>query len=184
MLGRKSLAATALAVCCGSSVLGVPRAQAEPAAPVAAPAGPKEGALIARLQITRIGLKTEVREGVGESVLRRAVGRYPGTALPGRDGNTALFGHRTTWHRPFHKLDRIRRGDPIVLRAGGTSYVYKASGKRVIEPDDRRVLEPVPFKRGSAPDGGYITLITCTPKGSDRYRLVVVGKLHQKKRIR
>ncbi|TDC78838.1 class E sortase [Actinomadura sp. 7K507] len=187
MLGRKSFAAAALAVCCGSSLLGVPQAQARTAvsaAPAEAPAGREEGTLIARLSIPRIGLKAEVREGVGGSVLRRAVGHYPGTALPGQKGNTALFGHRTTWHRPFYKLDKMRRGDRIVLRAGRTSYVYKASSKRVIEPDDKRVLEPVPFKRNSAPDGRYVTLITCTPKGSDRYRLVVVGRLHHKKRIR
>lgn len=193
MFDRKSLAAAALAVCCGLPVVGVPQARAErpiqeetAAAPAsaAAPARPKKGAVIARIRIKRMGLNVKVREGVGDRVLRRAVGHYPGTALPGHEGNTALFGHRTTYLGPFNQLDKVRRGDRIVLRAGRTAYVYKARSMHVIKPRDRSVLEPVPFKRRSAPDGEYVTLITCTPKGSDRRRLVVVGTLHHKKRIR
>ncbi|XRQ10215.1 class E sortase [Actinomadura welshii] len=186
MLDRKSLAAAFLAACCAFPALGVPQAHAATAQArtAATPAAPKKGAVIGRLRIKRMGLKAKVREGVGERVLRHAVGHYPGTALPDREGNTVLLGHRTTWLRPFNKLDKVRRGDRIVLRIGRTAYVYTARSTHVIKPRDRRVLEPVPFKRRSAPDGRYITLITCTPKGSDRYRLVVVGTLHHTKRIR
>lgn len=185
MLDRKSLAAAALAVCCGLPVTGVPQARAEPVAASAAVARPKKGAVIAQIRIKRMGLKADVREGVGERVLRRGVAHYPGTALPGHEGNTVLLGHRTTWLRPFNKLDRMRRGDRVVLRAGGKSYVYRVRSKHVIKPRDRRALEPVPFKRRSAPDGQYVTLITCTPKGSDRRRLVVVAKRDQaSKRVR
>lgn len=179
MPGRKSVPAAVLAACCALSVVGVPQAQARTAS-----ARPKKGAVIAQIRIKRIGLKAKVREGVGKSVLRHAVGHYPGTALPGHEGNTALLGHRTTWLHPFNRLDELRRGDRIVLRAGRTAYVYTARSKRVIKPRDRRALEPVPFKPRSAPDGEYVTLVTCTPKGSDRYRLVVVGKLHHTRRIR
>lgn len=176
MPDRKSLAAAALTVCCGLPVAGVPQARAEPVSASAAAARPKKGAVIAQIRIKRMGLKADVREGVGERVLRRGVGHYPGTALPGHEGNTVLLGHRTTWLRPFNKLDRMRRGDRVVLRAGRKSYVYRVRSKHVIKPRDRRALEPVPFKRRSAPDGQYVTLITCTPKGSDRRRLVVVAK--------
>ncbi|MFB4308264.1 class E sortase [Actinomadura sp. GTD37] len=180
MLDRKSLGAVAVAALCCAPVLGVPQARAETlvrAAPAAAVARPRTGALIGKIRIRRMGLKADVREGVGQAVLRRAAGHYPRTGLPGRDGNTVLLGHRTTWLHPFNKLDRMRRGDRIVLRVGRKTYVYRVRIKRVIKPADRRALEPVPFKRRSAPDGQYVTLITCTPKGSDRRRLVVVGKL-------
>ena len=72
----------------------------------------------------------------------------------------------------------------LVLRIGRTTYTYRARIKRVIDPRDRRALEPVPFKARSAPNGQWITLITCTPKGSDRHRLVVVGKLYRTSRKR
>lgn len=186
MLDRRSLGAVAVAASCCAPVLGVvPQARAR--VPVHAQAQavraarPETGALIGKIRIKRMGLTANVREGVGQAVLRRAVGHYPGTGLPGRDGNTVLLGHRTTYLHPFNKLDRMRRGDRIVLRIGRKTYVYRVRTKRVIEPADRRALEPVPFKRRSAPNGQYVTLITCTPKGSDRRRLVVVGKLQRKR---
>ncbi|NVI86619.1 class E sortase [Actinomadura sp. BRA 177] len=178
MLNRKSLGAAAVAAVCCAPVLSVPQAQA---APAVVSARPKTGARIGQIRIKRMHLKADVRQGVGQAVLRRAVGHYLGTGLPGRDGNTVLLGHRTTWLHPFNKLDRMRRGDRIVLRVGRKTYVYRVSVKRVIKPRDRRALEPVPFKRRSAPNGQYVTLITCTPKGSDRRRLVVVGKLQPKR---
>jgi len=185
MLDRKSLAAAVVAAFCCAPVLGVPQARAQvaaaPAAAARPAARPATGALIGKIRIKRMGLKANVRQGVGQAVLRRAVGHYPGTGLPGRDGNTVLLGHRTTYLHPFNKLDLMRRGDPIVLRVGGKTYVYRVRIKRVIRPNDRRALEPVPFKRRSAPNGQYVTLITCTPKGSDRRRLVVVGKLQRKR---
>ncbi|MGH3242422.1 MAG: class E sortase [Spirillospora sp.] len=197
MIGRKAVSAAVLAVCCGLPVMGVPQAHAATRANVAtrsnvatranvhavaasAAARPRKGTVIGHLNIKRMGLKSVVREGVSEAVLRRGVGHFPGTATPGHEGNTVLLGHRTTWLHPFNKLDRMRRGDRVVLRVGRTSYVYKVRGKHVIKPRDRRVLEPVPFEPGSAPDGEYITLITCTPKGSDRRRLVVIGKREHK----
>ncbi|GAA4235167.1 hypothetical protein GCM10022254_41820 [Actinomadura meridiana] len=195
MLDRKSLAAVAVAACCGLTVAVVPSPQSQALAQVRAqtPARtqavardvtraqaqerPRKGAVIAHLSIKRMRLKAQVREGVSEAVLRHGAGHYPGTALPGHEGNTVLLGHRTTWLHPFNKLDRMKRGDRIVVRVGHTSYVYRVRSKHVIRPNDRSVLEPVPFDRGSAPDGRYITLITCTPKGSDRRRLVVIGKI-------
>ncbi|MGW2306572.1 class E sortase [Actinomadura luteofluorescens] len=186
MLDRRSLFAAALAACCAVPVLGaVTGARAAPAAATApaavTAARPRTGALIAQIRIKRMGLKMGVRQGVSEAVLRRGVGHYPGTALPGRVGNTVLLGHRTTWRAPFYQLDRVRRGDRIVLRVGRKSYVYRVRTKRVVDPRDRRALEPVPFKRASAPHGRYLTLVTCTPKGSDRHRLVVVGKIDSKR---
>ncbi|SNS21704.1 class E sortase [Actinomadura mexicana] len=180
MLDRKSLFAVALAACCALPVLGaVTGAHAAPAAATAA--RPRTGAVIAQIRIKRMGLKMGVRQGVSEAVLRRGAGHYPGTALPGQVGNTVLLGHRTTWRAPFYQLDRMRRGDRIVLRVGRRSYVYRVRTKRVVDPRDRRALEPVPFKRASAPHGRYLTLVTCTPKGSDRHRLVVVGKIDSRR---
>ncbi|MGI5205072.1 class E sortase [Spirillospora sp. CA-108201] len=180
MLDRKSLFAAALAACCAVPVLGaVTGARAAPAA--VSETRPRTGAPIAQIRIKRMGLKMGVRQGVTEAVLRRGVGHYPGTALPGHEGNAVLLGHRTTWRAPFYQLDRVRRGDRIVLRVGRRSYVYKVRSKRVVDPRNRRALEPVPFKRASAPRGRYLTLVTCTPKGSDRRRLVVVGKIDSRR---
>jgi LPXTG-site transpeptidase (sortase) family protein len=140
-------------------------------------ARPRIGKVIATIAIKRIHLKIKVREGVSERVLSEGVGHYPRTAPPGNLGNTVLLGHRTTWLHPFGELDRLRRGDRIVLKAHHRTYVYRVRGRHIIKPTDRRALEPVPFRPGKAPDGAYVTLISCTPKGSDRRRIVVVAKM-------
>ncbi|MCQ0016935.1 class E sortase [Actinomadura madurae] len=146
MLGRKSLCAVAVAAFCALPAVSVPPAQAAPArgtAAVAATAArPRTGTVIARLQIRRMGLKTLVRQGVGRAVLRRGVGHYPGTALPGRAGNTVLLGHRTTWRHPFGELDRMRRGDRIVLRVGPADL-------RVPGPAQARHQAPGPARSGA-----------------------------------
>ncbi|HEY4814019.1 MAG TPA: hypothetical protein VIH58_05035, partial [Chthoniobacterales bacterium] len=46
----------------------------------------REGDLLGRIEITRIGLRAMIMEGIDESTLRRAVGHIPGTARPGGRG--------------------------------------------------------------------------------------------------
>lgn len=192
MLHRTTLAApapVASALAAGILTFAVtPRAQAAPAGPAAAarqaPAARKTGAVLGTITVRRIGLTSRIREGITARVLRQGVGHHPGTARPGRPGNTVLLGHRTTWRAPFARIDELRRGDRLVLRAGRTSYVYRVRGKRVIKPTNWRVLEPVPFKAWSSPRGRYVTLISCHPRGSDRRRLVVVARFVHSKRLR
>ncbi|WP_242891699.1 class E sortase [Actinomadura litoris] len=173
MLYRKSLAVAALAL--GFLVPG-PALPAHASPPSRALVKPRHGAVIARIGIRRIHLKGRVLHGIEARVLQKGVGHYPGTAYPGREGNTVLLGHRTTYLHPFGRINELRRGDPIVLRVGRTSYVYTVRSKHIIRPADRRALEAVPFKRNSVADGKYVTLISCHPKGSNRRRYVVVGR--------
>ncbi|MFD0905470.1 class E sortase [Actinomadura sediminis] len=142
---------------------------------------PRSGERIGSLAIDRIAVKAKVLEGVSEHVLQHGVGHYPGTARPGERGNTVLLGHRTTHLRPFLDLDKLKNGDAIELRAGGRTYTYRVEDKRVTMPDDRDALEPVPYRPWSPPDGAYVTLITCHPKGTDERRLIVVGRLAPKR---
>ncbi len=60
-----------------------------------------------------------IAEGVGTDRLRQGPGRYPGTALPGRPGNVANAGHRTTYAAPFYKASRALLCGALL--AGGVS---------------------------------------------------------------
>ncbi|MEU8827274.1 class E sortase [Streptomyces sp. NPDC048636] len=137
------------------------------------------------LRIPRIGLTAPVAEGVSRSaVLNRGyVGHYPGTAQPGRAGNVALAGHRNTHGEPFRRLDEVRPGDTVRIDTADARYTY------VIErtlprtsPSDGTVIAKIPYssthprQRYSDP-GYYLTLTTCTPEFTSRYRLVVWGRL-------
>lgn len=123
-------------------------------APISAAARPAlaEGTPIARLRIPRLGLETIVAEGIGETVLSRAVGHLPSSARPGEAGNVALAGHRDTFLRP---LEGIRIGDVIRLEQPSGEHEYRVEWTSVVAPDEVDVLA----------DTGYpsLTLVTCYP---------------------
>ncbi|MFJ4715657.1 class E sortase [Streptomyces sp. NPDC088785] len=137
------------------------------------------------LSIPRLGLRVPVAQGVSKpNVLNHGyVGHYPGTAQPGGVGNFALAGHRNTHGEPFRYINRLRRGDTVSVRTRDATYTYvvdRTLGRTSAR--DGGVIAPVPRSRvvpsaGYASAGYYITLTTCTPEFTSRYRLVVWGKL-------
>ncbi|MGV9878295.1 class E sortase [Streptomyces sp. NPDC003006] len=137
------------------------------------------------LRIPRIGIRVPVAEGVGESgVLDQGyVGHYPRTAQPGQAGNFALAGHRNTHGEPFRYINRLRGGDELRVETRSAVYTYVVD-KRVARTSahDGGVLRSVPRSDvrggyGYREPGFYITLTTCTPEYTSKYRLVVWGKL-------
>ncbi|MEU8434200.1 class E sortase [Streptomyces sp. NPDC029216] len=137
------------------------------------------------LRIPRLGLAVPVAEGVDKrAVLDKGyVGHYPGTAQPGAEGNFALAGHRNTHGEPFRYLNRLVVGDEVLVDVRGRRYVYVV-GKVLGEtsPGDVGVIAPVP-RSGVKPGygyeepGSYITLTTCTPEYTSKYRMVIWGTL-------
>lgn len=123
----------------------------------------------AMIRIPKIGLSQAVVEGVSRDHLKEGPGHYPGTAVPGLNGNTVISGHRTTYTRPFYDLDLLETGDAIVVDTPDGSYRYLVESVHVVSPDDASLL--------MATDRAVLTLTTCTPKGTSRSRLVVVSVL-------
>ncbi|MDX3595733.1 class E sortase [Streptomyces sp. ID03-2B] len=160
-------------------------AEAAPA-PAARPrTAPRWDQAYAVLRIPRIGLTAPVAEGTSKGgVLDRGyVGHYARTAQAGQAGNFALAGHRNTHGEPFRRIDRLRSGDRITVETRDAVYTYTV-GKRLARtaPSDSGVIAPVPRSNittsvGYSEPGHYLTLTTCTPEFSSRYRLVVWGKL-------
>ncbi|WP_237551113.1 class E sortase [Streptomyces sp. SID5614] len=160
-------------------------AEAVPA-PAARPrAAPRWDQAYAVLRIPRIGLTAPVAEGTSKGgVLDRGyVGHYTRTAQAGQAGNFALAGHRNTHGEPFRRIDRLRSGDRITVETRDAVYTYTV-GKRLARtaPSDSGVIAPVPRSNittsaGYSEPGYYLTLTTCTPEFSSRYRLVVWGQL-------
>ncbi|MEU9541387.1 class E sortase [Streptomyces mirabilis] len=137
------------------------------------------------LSIPRLGLRVPVAEGVGKrDVLNKGyVGHYPHTQQAGQAGNFALAGHRNTHGEPFRYINRLRRGDEIDVETAAGRYVYvvdrtlpqtSANDGGVIREVPRSTVRPA---YGYSAPGYYITLTTCTPEYTSRYRLVVWGKL-------
>ena len=116
-------------------------------------------------------------EGTGRPVLALGIGHYVGTAGPGQVGNFAIAGHRTTYGRPFHDVDRLRDGDRVVVETVGTVYVYEVTSREVVLPTDVGVIAPVPDDTGAVPTQRLLTMTSCHPKYSATQRFVVHGRL-------
>ncbi|MBX9398780.1 class E sortase [Streptomyces sp. TRM72054] len=152
--------------------------------PVSAPR-PRPSDAYAILAIPRLNLRVPVAEGISKPhVLNKGyAGHYPGTAQPGHAGNFALAGHRNTHGEPFRYLNRLGDGDRIVVATRSAVYTYavdqtvpqtSARDTGVIRPVPRSLVHP---GRGYREPGYYITLTTCTPEYTSKYRLVVWGTL-------
>jgi sortase A len=150
-----------------------------------AAARPRPSQAYAVIVIPRLRLRAPVAEGVGKrDVLDKGyVGHYPGTQQPGQVGNFALAGHRNTHGEPFRHLNRMRTRDLVEVETRSATYTY-AVGKILPQTSarDSGVIRPVPRSTakpayGYSAPGSYITLTTCTPEFTSRYRMVVWGIL-------
>ncbi|MFF8861890.1 MULTISPECIES: class E sortase [unclassified Streptomyces] len=125
-----------------------------------------------------------VEKGTDPDVLNDGVAGYytePAKAtLPtsGKKGNFTLAAHRDGHGAKFHNIDKLSEGDPIVFETKDDWYVYKVFS---ILPETSKynvdVLSQVPEEAGRKKAGHFITLTTCTPVYTSRYRYVVWGEL-------
>jgi sortase A len=128
-----------------------------------------EGDSLTRIIIPRINVDTIVVEGVTASALRAGAGHYPSSPLPCEAGNVAIAGHRTTYGKPFHDLDRLQSGDRITLETPIGSCTYEVERTWITDPTDVGVVDNTPDAR--------LTLTTCHPKGSARERLILTATM-------
>ncbi len=139
----------------------------------------------ALLHIPKLDVVVPVAEGIDKhKVLDRGmVGHYSEggtkTPMPEADpGNFGVAGHRNTHGEPFRYINRLKPGDPIVVETQDTYYVYKmASILPQTSPGNTAVLGPVPPGSGFTKPGRYLTLTTCTPEFTSKYRMIVWGKM-------
>lgn len=125
-----------------------------------------------------------VEKGTETSVLNDGVAGYYTdpikAALPttGKNGNFTLAAHRDGHGAKFHNIDKLKKGDPIVFETKDDWYVYKVYD---ILPETSKynvkTLAQIPAESGKKKAGHYITLTTCTPVYTSRYRYVVWGEL-------
>jgi len=89
--------------------------------------------------------------------------------ISGHSATGFLFGNKQKAY--FAKLPDIKKGDEILVYAGGTNFKYKVIELKIVSPNDLSVIYPVDNL------GRYISLMTCVPPGINTKRLVVTGKM-------
>ena len=114
---------------------------------------------------------------VDSNDISRTLAHLPGSALPGEKGNVFISGHSAVTpilsfqNALFAKLPDAKKGDQVIIEAGGTKFTYQIIDKKVVDPSDTAVISPLD------PMGRYISLMTCVPPGLNYKRLVVIGKI-------
>jgi LPXTG-site transpeptidase (sortase) family protein len=131
-----------------------------------------------------------VEKGTSTKILNDGVAGYytdPVKAtLPtsGKNGNFSLAAHRDGHGAKFHNIDKLKKGDPIVFETKDEWYVYKVYA---VLPETSKynvkVLGQIPKESGKKKAGHYITLTTCTPVYTSRYRYVVWGELVRTQKV-
>jgi len=133
--------------------------------------------------ISKINIRAPLVTPVSDSdkdlnrALNQGVIIYPGSVLPGQNGEILLSGHSsiypwisTRYGQVFTLLDKLSAGDTVSLVYNNYQYDYRITGKQILWPKDVKISDtrqPV------------LTLVTCWPIGTTLKRLVVTGELIQ-----
>lgn len=110
-----------------------------------------------------------------QDALQLGVVHYPGTSLPGQTGNIVITGHSSyfpwdpgRFKDVFALLHDVVVGDRLVVYYEQDKYLYEIIETKVVLPKDIDVLKQTPQDQ--------LTLITCTPVGTNLKRLIVKAK--------
>lgn len=147
---------------------------------ISANVGDEERLIIPKLNIDvpiLFGLSNDadtIMEGMNSGVVHWSI---PGaSALPGEIGNLVITGHSAgdiytsnQYKFIFSGLERLTENDLIYVDYNGVRYTYSVTRLETVEPTEVSKLV-------YDTDKPMLTLITCTPLGTSRYRLLVTAE--------
>ena len=117
---------------------------------------------------------------IGGEDLSDSLIQYPGTALPGKRGNSVIFGHSILpqFYNPknylsvFSTLPTLKKGDDLYIDYDGIEYFYLVEDIFEVNPTDLEVLV-------QNTSDSFVTLVTCVPPGHPLRpkRLIVRARL-------
>lgn len=125
------------------------------------------------LKVSAMRVNSAVLEGKSSGTLDKGLWRIPGTSTPDKGGNTVISAHRWKWGpssgKSFYDINKVSVGDQIELTWQGKLYVYKVSNIQTVTPDKVEILSNTAQPK--------LTLFSCAPLFSSKYRLVVEADL-------
>lgn len=131
---------------------------------------PSVGTCLGYIQIPAMSVTLPLYYGTDAPSLAKGAGILEDSDLPygGIGHNCVIAGHRGYRGAPyFREIEVLKEGDVVQITNERECLTYRVSGIVVIEPSDRKALEP-------EPDLDRITLMTCHPyRSHGRYRYLV-----------
>lgn len=140
---------------------------------------PKIGKSIPIVKVSSRGLLSEnwdILEKDIQNGLKTGVVHYPGTAIPGQNGNVFITGHSSfyPWFSgkfgdAFAPLHDLKIGDEFSVFWSQKKFNYQIREIKVVDPEDVSVLSQPKNRR-------LATLMTCTPIGTTKKRLILIAE--------
>lgn len=114
--------------------------------------GVRRGDFLGKISIPALKQTLPIYQGTEDKELKKGIGHYEGSVLPGVKDNSVLSGHRDS---VFSQLGKLKVGELLNVETVAGKFTYKISGFRIVGADDRTVI--VPTKTA------VLTLTTCYP---------------------
>ncbi|HHN94164.1 MAG TPA: sortase [Anaerolineae bacterium] len=106
-----------------------------------------------------------------------AAGWHVTSAPLGAGGNTVINGHNTTHGEIFRDLYKVQVGDEVIVYSGDVPYTYTVSAVQILPEAGQPLEVRMANARYILPtDDERLTLVTCHPYASMRYRLIVIAR--------
>jgi len=113
-----------------------------------------------------------------ERDLDNGVVYYPGSVLPGENGQIAVLGHSAPPNWPkikydwaFTQINDLQAGDQIIMHFNNRKYTYTVTEKSII-----KVGQEISTS-GLTGSNNILTLVSCWPPGKDYQRIAVYSEL-------
>ena len=130
-----------------------------------------EDGIMGYVEIPAIQIRLPIYHGCTENELSKGAGHLPSSSLPvgGKSTHAVLAAHSgRADSKMFTDLDQVKEGDLVYLYVLNKTLTYEVDQITVTTPDDTDAIQIV--------DGDdLLTLLTCTPYGTNTHRLLVRG---------
>lgn len=130
-----------------------------------------EDGIMGYVEIPAIQIRLPIYHGCTENELSKGAGHLPSSSLPvgGKSTHAVLAAHSgRADSKMFTDLDQVKEGDLVYLYVLNKTLTYEVDQITVTTPGDTDAIQII--------DGeDLLTLLTCTPYGTNTHRLLVRG---------
>jgi sortase A len=130
------------------------------------PIRPTDGENIGNLTIPAINQVIPIFHGTDEDELKKGIGHFSGSVLPGENDNSVLSGHRDT---VFRELGHLQIKDQLIVETTAGTFTYVIREIKIVDSNDKTIITPT--------NSSVLTVTTCYPfdfigSAPDRYILI------------
>lgn len=130
-----------------------------------------EDGIMGYVEISSIQIRLLIYHGCTENELSKGAGHLPSSSLPvgGKSTHAVLAAHSgRADSKMFTDLDQVKEGDLVYLYVLNKTLTYEVDKITVTTPGDTDAIQIIAGE-------DLLTLLTCTPYGTNTHRLLVRG---------